>query len=148
MFTVRNIRLTATALAASAALLAGGAVVTVGAGATTTPHLVVKPATGLKNGSMVKVSGTGFTPKDTVYVVQCIWKTKGQAGCKITNATPVTITASGVLAVTRFKVTTGKIGNGKCGTRATNLKNCEMSAGNISGGDSAVARIQFVMPKG
>lgn len=148
MFGVRSIRLTVTALAVSAALVAAGTLVTLGAGATTTPHLVVKPSTGLKNGSMVKVSGTGFTPNDTVYVVQCIWKTKGQSGCKITNATPVTITAAGVLSVTKFKVTTGKIGYGKCGTRATNLKNCEMSAGNISGGDSAVARIQFVMPKG
>jgi hypothetical protein len=49
-----------------------------------------------------------------------------------------------------FKVSTGKIGSGKgsgaCGTKTSNLKDCGVSVGNISGGDSAVFRIAFKAP--
>lgn len=38
---------------------------------------------------------------------------------------------------------TGAIGNGKCETIKSNLKSCDISAGNISGGDSATTVITF-----
>jgi hypothetical protein len=95
----------------------------------------------------VYVSGTGFKPKDTVYITECQVTAKGEAGCDIFLATPVTISAAGVLPRTKFKVATGVIGNGKCGTVTANLKKCAVSAGNASGGDSAVFKISFAAPK-
>jgi Neocarzinostatin family len=146
---IGSFRMKMSAVAVAAGLLSGGVAVTTLAGATTTPHLVVTPVTGLHNGSIVRVSGTGFKAGDTLYIVQCIWKAQGQPGCKVAlPVLSVTVSSTGTFPVKRFKVTTGVIGNGKCGTKATNLKNCEVSAGNITGGDSAVTRIQFIMPRG
>jgi len=113
------------------------------ASAATVPKLVVTPSLNLHNGEAVKVTGSGFKPGDSVYVVECLATAKGQAGCNILGAKPATITATGLLPKTMFKVITGKIGTGKCGTTKGNLKSCAMSVGNISGGDSAVARIAF-----
>jgi hypothetical protein len=143
----RYVRSLVAAAAVCASVVAGGAWMASVAGAKTTPHIVVKPLTGLKNGSYVRVSGTGFKPGDNVYVVECVWKATGQAGCAYLTAAPALISSSGALPSTKYKVTTGTVGNGKCGTKKTNLRNCEMSVGNISGGDSATARITFVLPK-
>ncbi|MFI5035934.1 MAG: neocarzinostatin apoprotein domain-containing protein [Acidimicrobiales bacterium] len=148
MNVVRRLRPVVAALAAGTTLVVGGALGTAVAGAKTTPHVVATPATGLKNGTTVKVTGSGFKPGDTVYVVQCVWNATGQAGCNYLSATPATVTTKGTLPVTKYKVTTGTVGNGKCGTKKSNLRNCEISVGNISGGDSAVTRITFVLPKG
>lgn len=147
MRVVRRLRGVMSVTVVAMALAAGGAVGASVAGAATTPHLTVTPIKGLKNGTTVKVSGKGFTPKDTLYIVQCIWNAKGSAGCSIASATPVTVSATGTFPATKFKVVTGTIGNGKCGTKKSNLNNCAVSAGNAAGGDSAVARIQFVLPK-
>lgn len=113
---------------------------------TTTPKLVVSPATNLTKGQAVKVSGTGFTPNDVVYLVECMANASGQSGCDIATATPVTITASGMLPSTNFNVVTGRIGSGTCGTSSSNLKSCALSAGNAVGGDSASAPISFRAP--
>jgi len=113
------------------------------ASATTAPKLVVTPSTNLHNGEAIKVTGSGFTPGDSVYVVECLATAKGEAGCRIAGAKPATITSTGHLPKTFFRVVTGKIGSGKCGTTKANLKSCAMSVGNITGGDSAVARIAF-----
>src|SRR5664280_500635 len=103
----------------------------------------VAPATGLKNGSKVKVSGTGFKAGDHVYVVECLATSTSQAGCDLKTLKAATITASGVLHAFSFKVLTGKIGNGTCGTKASNLKSCAISVANASKGDSARVRITF-----
>jgi hypothetical protein len=115
----------------------------VSASAATTPKLVVTPSTNIHNGEKVRVTGSGFTPGDSVYVVECLASTKGAAGCNIAGAIGVTITATGLLPKTSFKVITGKIGNGKCGTKTSNLKTCAISAGNAAGLDSAVGKIVF-----
>jgi hypothetical protein len=144
---VRCVRTVAAATVIALALFSVGPSVAAQAAAKA-PHLVVTPVKGLKNGSVVKVSGSGFTPKDTIYIVQCRWKSTGEAGCKVViPPLSVTVSASGTIPVTKFKVTTGAIGNAKCGTKKSNLNNCEVSAGNATGGDSASVRIQFVMPK-
>jgi hypothetical protein len=103
----------------------------------------VAPVAGLKNGSKVRVSGTGFKPGDHVYVVECLATSKSQVGCDLKTLKAVTITAKGVLGAFNFKVITGKIGNGTCGTRASNLKSCSISVANASKGDSARVRIAF-----
>jgi hypothetical protein len=114
------------------------------------PTLVVTPNANLTNSETVTVSGTGFTPNDEVYLVECLANSGGQSGCDIATATPVTISAEGVLPSTKFSVLTGTIGSGSgsgtCGTTASNLKSCAVSAGNASGGDSAVAPITFKAP--
>jgi len=103
----------------------------------------VAPVAGLKNGSRVRVWGTGFKPRDQVYVVECLATSKSQAGCDLKTLKPVRITATGVLPSFRFKVVAGKIGTGTCGTKASNLKSCAISVANASKGDSARARIAF-----
>jgi hypothetical protein len=115
--------------------------------AATTPKLVAKPATALTKGKTVKVTGSGFKPHDQVFLVECLAVATGQGQCDVGTATPATITAKGVLPPTKFKVVTGKIGKGSCGTKASNLKNCVINAGNASGGDTASVPIAFKAPK-
>jgi hypothetical protein len=110
------------------------------------PTLVVTPNVNLTKGETVTFSGTGFTPNDEVYLVECLANAGGSSGCDTATAAPVTISAEGVLPSTKFSVLTGKIGSGTCGTTASNLKSCAVSAGNASGGDSAVAPITFRAP--
>lgn len=103
----------------------------------------VAPVTGLKNGSKVRVSGTGFKPGDQVFVIECLATSTTEAGCDIKTLHPVKITARGVLPAFNFKVLTGKIGTGTCGTKPSNLKSCSISVGNAAKGDSARTRITF-----
>jgi hypothetical protein len=137
----------AVAAVLSTGILTSGLVNVGGAGAVTKPKLVVTPSTGLTNHKTVTVSGTGFKPKDNVYITECQATAKGEAGCDIFTALPVKISATGVLAKTKFKVVTGTVGNGKCGTAVANLRKCAVSVGNVSGGDSAVFKIVFAAPK-
>ncbi len=109
-------------------------------------RLHVAPVAGLKNGSKVKVSGTGFKAGDHVYVVECLSTSTSQAGCDLKTLKAVTITGSGVLRAFTYKVLTGKIGNGTCGTKASNLKSCSISVANATKGDSARVRIAFRLP--
>jgi len=103
----------------------------------------VAPVKNLRNGSKVRVSGTGFKPGDQVYVVECLATSKSEAGCDLKTLHPVKITAKGVLPAFNFRVVNGKIGNGTCGTRASNLRSCSISVANASKGDSARTRIAF-----
>ncbi|MBU6515839.1 MAG: fibronectin type III domain-containing protein [Acidobacteria bacterium] len=112
--------------------------------ASKSPTLTVTPSTGLSNGASVKVSGTGFTPHDSVFILECLANATGQSGCNIQGfPTSVKISASGVLPVTVFKVATGRIGTGTCGTTAANAAACAISVGNASGGDTASRVIKF-----
>jgi Neocarzinostatin family len=139
----RTIRMVAVAALLSTGVLTSGLINIGGASATTTPKLVVTPSTGLTNHKTVYVSGTGFKAHDQVYITECQANAKGQAGCDIFTAVPVKITATGVLPRTKFRVITGTIGNGKCGTTPANLRKCAVDAGNASGKDSAVFKIVF-----
>jgi len=112
--------------------------------ASTKRTLVVTPSKGLTNGETVKVSGSGFTPNDSVFILECLANATGQSGCAITGIpTPISITAKGVLPTTTFKVATGTIGTGTCGTTAANASACAISVGNASGGDTMGAVISF-----
>ncbi|MHB1208085.1 MAG: neocarzinostatin apoprotein domain-containing protein [Acidimicrobiales bacterium] len=128
-------------------LLGGGLVGPSSAYGAKVPKLFVSPSSGLKGGETVKVHGTGFKPKDNVYIVQCLSTAKGAGECNTLAAMPVTINAKGGLPLTKFRVVAGPIGNGSCGTTKKNLKSCEISAGNASGGDSSTARIVFKLKK-
>jgi hypothetical protein len=103
----------------------------------------VAPVKNLRNGSKVRVSGTGFKPGDQVYVIECLATSTSEAGCDIKTLHPVKITAKGVLPAFNFRVVNGKIGTGTCGTKASNLRSCSISVANASKGDSARTRIAF-----
>jgi hypothetical protein len=103
----------------------------------------VAPVKNLKNGSSVRVWGTGFKPHDQVYVVECLATSKSQTGCDLKTLHPVKITATGVLPAFHFKVVAGKIGTGSCGTKASNLRSCAISVANATKGDSGQVRIAF-----
>jgi hypothetical protein len=143
----RNVRVIATVVVMATGVLAAGLLGTA-VTAATAHKVVVKPSTNLHNGEIVTVSGTGFKPGDTVYIVECLVKAKGQAGCNTPAGLPpyATISATGTFAPLKFKVTTGKVGNGTCGTKASNLKACAVSVGNATGGDSGVGPIIFKAP--
>lgn len=113
------------------------------------PKVVVVPSVNLKNGEVVHISGSGFKPGDTVFIVECLRSSKSEAGCKVPSASlppSATITSAGALPRTAFKVSTGRIGNGICGTAKANLSKCAVSVGNAAGGDSAVGDITFALP--
>jgi large repetitive protein len=110
------------------------------------PRLMVTPSTGLSSGQRVTVSGSGFKPGDQVYLVECLAHPTGANSCDVASATPVTITAQGTLPPTQFTLVTGTVGGGTCGTTSSNLDACAVSAGNASGGDSAVEPIGFKAP--
>ncbi len=147
MISTRAVRIAIVIAVMGAGSLASGFNDIANAGTVKSPKLVVKPSGGLRNGQSVRVTGTGFTPKDQVFVVECLAKASGQAECNTATATPATINAKGVLPPTKFKVVTGAIGTGTCGTKAADLKNCAISVGNATGGDSTTARITFLPPK-
>jgi neocarzinostatin family protein len=111
------------------------------------PAITVTPSTGLHNGESVQVKGARFRAKDHVYLVECLVGAAGQNQCDLSTVTPATITTTGKLPTTKFKVVTGKVGSGSCGTKASNLSHCDISVGNASGGDAATARIKFAHPK-
>lgn len=111
------------------------------------PHVSVAPSRSLKNGQKVRVSGHGFKPGDHVYIVECLSSVTGSAQCDLATTKPETITAGGVLPTANFKVLTGKIGTGKCGTKASNLKGCVISVGNAAKGDATKAPIWFALKK-
>jgi hypothetical protein len=95
----------------------------------------------------VKVSGAGFTANDHVYIVECLAGATSSAKCDLKTLKAVTISGTGVLRATNFRVVAGKIGTGTCGTTKSNLNRCAISVANASKGDSKAARITFAMPK-
>jgi hypothetical protein len=148
MITTRAFRIWLCAALIGAGALAGGlggASLASAAG----PKVVVTPSTNLHNGEVVHVSGSGFKPGDTVFLVECLRAAKGEAGCKVASGIPPseTITSTGLLRETTFKVSTGKIGNGTCGTTKANLAKCAVSVGSATGGDSGVGNITFALKK-
>lgn len=146
MFTRHTGRLLGSLALLSGVTLADALPSAVGA-APPAPKLVVTPAAPMRSGETVTVSGHGFKPGESVYIVECLASAKSSLGCDLTTATPATISATGVLPKTKFKVVAGQIGSSSCGVSKATLKNCAISAGNASGGDTAVARITFIVPK-
>ena len=106
-------------------------------------HIKVAPSTNLKKGQTVVVTGSGFTPGDHVFVLECLASVHSSAQCNLSTLKGATITAKGVLSATRIKVVTGKVGTGTCGTKASNKKSCVISVGNAAKGDAAIAHISF-----
>ncbi len=143
MFSTRGIRVALGIAVVGVMALGSGLFAPLNASAATKPTVVVTPAKNLKNNEVVKISGKGFTPGDSVFVVECLAHATGESSCSLANLVPVTISATGTFPKTSFKVITGKIGTGYCGTKKTNLASCAVSVGNAAGKDSAVGKIVF-----
>ncbi|MHB8335112.1 MAG: neocarzinostatin apoprotein domain-containing protein [Acidimicrobiales bacterium] len=107
------------------------------------PSITVTPATGLKNGDTVTITGSGFTAGDSLFALECLVTATSAAGCDTTGATPITANSDGTLPSTTFTVTAGAIGTGTCGTSASDLTGCVISVSNASAGDAAHAAITF-----
>lgn len=140
MFKIFSLRKSSVAVLFSVATLLATSTV---ASASPQPKIAVNPTAGLHNGQIVKVHGSGFTPGDSVYIVECLFKAQGQSDCAIVTATPAKISAKGTLPMTKFKVVTGKVGGATCGTTAKNARACDISVGNVTGTDSTSHRIAF-----
>jgi hypothetical protein len=112
----------------------------------TGPGVAVSPSTNLANGASVSITGSDFTAGDSVYAVECLETATTEAGCDTGTATPITVSSTGALPATSFKVVTGAVGNGTCGTNATNYNSCIIEVANIKGGDEGAATIDFVAP--
>lgn len=120
-----------TGAVAVSALLAVTTVASPPLGAAHLPTLKVTPSTNLVNNKKVQLTGTGFSPKQHVYAVECLNTATSLAGCS--HRLNFTITASGTIQKKLFfTVHTGKIGTGKsggtCGT-ATTKKKCSIAIG-------------------
>jgi hypothetical protein len=72
--------------------------VPVGAAAEKAPSITVTPHTGLKPGQTVHVKGTGFTPNDAAFGVQCPAGTKDPSACDLFEFVEVPTDASGAFA--------------------------------------------------
>ena len=129
------------------AALVSGFIITTSASAAASPVLKVSPAKALKNGQKIVISGSGFTPKDNVYIIECLVSAKGQADCNTAGAVPATIDAKGKLPTTSFAVAAGTIGSKTCGTTKANANGCDISVGNATGGDSTTKAISFAVKK-
>jgi hypothetical protein len=97
----------------------------------------------VKNGTTLTITGSQFTPGDSVYAVECLASATGETGCDTATATPITVGSDGTLPSTSFKAVTGKIGTGTCGTTASNLSACVIEVANPSGADAGAAPITF-----
>lgn len=112
----------------------------------TGPGVAVTPSTNLANNASVSITGADFTPGDSVYAVECLETATTEAGCDTGTATPITVSSTGTLPSTSFKVVTGAVGNGTCGTSATNYNSCIIEVANIQGTDKGAVTIDFVAP--
>jgi Neocarzinostatin family len=102
----------AIAIAASAPAMASG------------PRAKPMPNKQLTAGQVLTVTGRGFPPYLTMYIVQCNRDvaTFGEDACNINNYVQITTTRKGLVPATLFTVQTGAIGNGSCGTGTRDRK--------------------------
>jgi hypothetical protein len=94
--------------------------------------LTGSPTTGLTNGQIVTVSGTGFAPSTTIYIVECSSPAPAQSNCDITHLAQATSSASGAITATAVTARTGPIGDGTCAAGGTN---CSITASSSTPGD-------------
>lgn len=110
------------------------------------PGVSISPSTDLTNGESVTITGSGFAPGDSVYAVECLETATSEAGCDTSTATPITVSSTGTLPSTTFKVATGTVGTSDCGTTTANYASCIIEVANLAGSDVGLATISFVAP--
>jgi len=125
-------------------LSAGLIVATTGSAVAATPKGKVVPNKNLTNGETVTASGTGYTPGETVYVVECnnTVGTSGEAACDLSDFVQVTANSKGKVPPTKFSVFTGTVGNGTCGTSKSD-KDCYIAISSEDLSETALVKIVF-----
>jgi hypothetical protein len=145
------------------ALLAGLAVVLVAVaeavpapavGGSTRMTVKVTPSHGLVNGQTVVVSGRGLARSQggdslTWFATECTASVRGHMNpatdtphCNVTDAQAIRVSANGSFS-TRFRVHTGIVGDGYCGTPGH--ASCVIGVGTASG-LGTVVKISFAAP--
>jgi hypothetical protein len=109
-----------------------------------TPKGKVMPNKNLTNGETVTATGTGYTPGETVYVVECnkTVKKSGEDACDLADFVQVTANSKGKVPPTKFSVFTGTVGNGTCGTGKSD-KDCYIAISSEDLSETAVVKIVF-----
>jgi Neocarzinostatin family len=131
---VKKVKFLAAVPVAAAALIALAPT----ASAAATASLTVSPSSGLKDGSSVSFSGTGFVKSTTIYVLECHGTTPSQAACDTPRLVPAQSDATGKISG-KITVHTGTIGDGTCAAGGT----CTITASDAGGQASGVATITF-----
>ncbi|MFF9221513.1 enediyne antibiotic chromoprotein [Streptomyces viridosporus] len=90
-------------VSATAVIATGVAVAFQPAAMAASPVVTVSPATGLKDGDTVTVTGTGLTPGVVYHVSQCESVTSGTYGCDPTTVIDIAADAQGKVS-TQFVV--------------------------------------------
>lgn len=140
---IRNLRIFSSATAALA-LVVSLSVTALPASAGSSPTLTATPSTGLTNNQEVTVTGSGWPANQSYYMVECLRSATGESGCSISELVPVSSDSAGNIPPTQFKVYTGSVGGGDCGSTQSTLDNCAISVGSPTPGSaSAVANISF-----
>lgn len=141
-----NIRKMGTTGLIALAILLGTAV---SASATTRPTLRLTPNANLHNGQLVRITGTGFIPREQVSVEMCLEGTPPSAstGCDITVETEATTSVTGAFTA-RVKLLTGLGAGAGCGMSHATLTRCVLRANGenyVTGGiaQTAYATINF-----
>jgi 6,7-dimethyl-8-ribityllumazine synthase len=106
----------------------------------------VTPSTHLRNGEVLTMSGSGFTPGDRVYYAECLVGAITEARCDLSTYKLAIISPWGVFPTKQLTVKAGQIGGLTCGTSAGDLKSCDVSVANSKLGDAAVADLTFAVP--
>jgi hypothetical protein len=107
---------------------------------------IVTPSTHLKNGDVLTMSGSGFTPGDRVYYAECLVGPITEARCDLATYKLAIISPWGIFPTTQLTVKAGPIGGLNCGTNAGNLTACDVSVANSKLDDAAVADLTFTVP--
>ena len=117
----------------------------------TVPSIAVKPASKLHGGEVVSVTGQGFSAKVALDITECtpalLSGTSTTNACTTKHMVAVTATAAGRFGPTTFKVVSGKVGKGNCGTTAKTLT-CyvRVAPAKATGLNIATAAVKFSMP--
>ena len=117
-------------------------------GAADGPTVVASATTGLTNGQVITVSGSGFNSADVeVGVVECLVGATGPAECQSSalanaNGAVVAVNDDGSVSELSFTIATGPIGSGTCGTSAADAT-CWLVITNATGTDKGHVVINF-----
>ena len=108
--------------------------------------IVVAPASGLRAGSRVSVSGRGFTAHEHVVILECESGATSIAMCDRANEQSRVVDKNGVLAPVSFVVETGQIGQRICGMATSNLTSCELRVSKANFTQAKAVALGFVAP--
>jgi hypothetical protein len=72
--------------------------VDVAAAATTTPSVQAQPSTGVDDGQVITVTGTGFSPNATIAVIECQTGSTTEAGCDLSTYILTTASSTGAFS--------------------------------------------------